>query len=176
MQTLNFYLPAFLIILIFVGFLIYKIRLKTNEKNLANAALFFDLFKLKTLLRKGVNPNISTSDGMPILSGVILTDEISPHSEKSKDILFIINALLEAGADPNIRNSKSGNTPLIWATGTHCKTHLKKEIIELLLKAGAIPNLENYYGNTPLMNAEETKDVEIINLLKTCIEKENQIK
>ena len=54
----------------------------------------------------------------------------------------IIKALLDYGADPNARDIY-GNTPLLDAFGGKRKREPPSEVVELLLKAGADPNLQN---------------------------------
>ena len=74
------------------------------------------------------------------------------------DISDIIKAFIEMGVDVNIKdlNIKNGygNTPLFYAKS--------KEIVELLIKAGADINAKNQYGETPLFFAESKEIVELL--------------
>ena len=54
---------------------------------------------------------------------------------------MIVNALLKAGADINVRN-KYGSTPLHWADNDL--------VVDALLKAGADISSRNKNGQTPL--------------------------
>ena len=59
--------------------------------------------------------------------------------------LALVNRLLKAGANPNVRN-KLNTTPLLEAA-----FHSNTEIIKALMEAGADPNLAGPDGQTPLM-------------------------
>ena len=59
----------------------------------------------------------------------------------------IVRELLEAGADPNIKN-EDGETALIIASSLG-----HYEIVKLLLEAGVDINIQNSYGNTALIRA-----------------------
>jgi ankyrin repeat protein len=63
----------------------------------------------------------------------------------SKGDLALVNRLLKAGANPNVRN-KLNTTPLLEAA-----FHSNTEIIKALIEAGADPNLAGPDGQTALM-------------------------
>ncbi len=72
-----------------------------------------------------------------------------------------LRAILEAGADVNMRDS-SESTPLMLAAS---KGHI--EIVRELLAKGANINLQNNYGWTSLMLATTNRHTEIVRLLST---------
>lgn len=71
-----------------------------------------------------------------------------------------IKTLLEEGADPNIGSSKLHITPLHWA----CQLE-RPDIVSLLLKYKANPNVQDMYWKTPLHYAVEGKNLKVIELL-----------
>ena len=79
-----------------------------------------------------------------------------------------VETLLEAGADPNRRCKRSGGTPLhravttTGAPGTAGRQGEAVEIINLLLRYGANPNLENRNGKRP---CDYVNDIELAKLL-----------
>jgi len=56
--------------------------------------------------------------------------------------------LLAAGADPNIKDSSGGSTPLIWAA-----INKRADMVKLLISRGADPNLASESGSTALHSA-----------------------
>lgn len=73
--------------------------------------------------------------------------------------LWIVQLLLQHGADPNVGN-RDGITPLIYAVfGGHFET------VHLLLEMGSDPNRPDKEGNTPLLYAASEADVDIIKSL-----------
>lgn len=60
----------------------------------------------------------------------------------------MVNMLVEAGADPDIVDRASGETPLTLAASRN-----NLDMVERLLKAGADPNVENQKYETPLIKA-----------------------
>ena len=106
---------------------------------------------MNLLLKNGANPNIngytSTETKVPLL--------LSAASKKSP----FLKLLLKYKADPDIKNDK-GETPLF-------RPVLKSmyDNVELLLKAGADPNIK-ISGDSYLDLAKENGDEKMIELLK----------
>ncbi len=72
------------------------------------------------------------------------------HQAINMEKYYNVKTLLEAGANPNIECAP-GVTPLILCAGTR-----NMQIVDLLLEAGADPDLaSSYNGKTPLMAAVE---------------------
>lgn len=75
---------------------------------------------------------------------------------------LLVRMLLDAGANPNERSRKDGDTPL--------HTHFLSEfsdvrVVRLLLERGADPNKHNYKGDTPLSLACARGDVSAVQAL-----------
>lgn len=139
----------------------------TNDKALIDAAFVCDLVKVRDLLAAGANPNGRDEDGRtPIFSGVL------------GGSIGLVGLLLESGADVNARDvqgftalhfAAQENLPemarLLVAKGANVNAqdedgssvlwravfsaNSRTPIIELLLKAGAKPDLPNKSGETP---------------------------
>ena len=94
----------------------------------------------------------------------------------------IVELLLNAGADSNIvdasemnncelsivgKTFKNGTTALMLATKGRNRINNAgdKEIVELLLNAGADPNIQDFHGNTALLLAAKHGHKEIVELL-----------
>ena len=127
------------------------------EDNSRETALFKAVNRDKTdavqlLLARGANPN-ERQDGYPLLFRVI-TKTSNPD---------ILAAFLKAKADVNAANS-----------GDYTALHLaaiygRKDLVEMLLAAGADPNLRTKEGKTPLDYAKDlgAKGTEIVTLLRS---------
>lgn len=63
-----------------------------------------------------------------------------------------VNTLLSAGANMDLKDAKSGRTPFFHAMDNN---HIL--VAQALLKAGAVANIANYAGQTPLPITTETK-------------------
>lgn len=105
------------------------------------------LDKVRILLEKGANPNVTPTNGLsPLINA------------SSKGYTDLARLLLDNGADPNLAN---GNyTPIIAAAGTG-----RTEIVKLLLDKGANPNTTGALGYTPITFAVEGGYVEVIRVL-----------
>ena len=72
-----------------------------------------------------------------------------------------VKTLIEYGANVNCACRRNGSTPLhravtqTGAPGTAGTAHRAKEIVEILLAAGADPTIKNKSGNQPLDYAKE---------------------
>ena len=75
----------------------------------------------------------------------------------------IIQTLLSAGADPNVR-SESGDTPLVNAM-TICNQPERGRLLALLLDRGAVTESTDPHGNTPLLLAASKRDRKSLELL-----------
>ena len=106
------------------------------------------------LFQHGLNPS------QPDWQGVTALHHFARKGEVEKAIQFI-----EHGADLNAREEDFCSTPLGWAAKSG-----KVEMVELLLKSGAKPNLPDDAPNllwaTPLAWATRRGHGEIVELLK----------
>jgi uncharacterized protein len=146
----------------------------------AKAAKFDDVSEVKSLLKKGVNPNILDANGSPML--VLAIREKSPK---------VINVLL---GDKNIDvdlSDKNGETPLMMASidgnlllvktlVTDHKAQLdhigwtplhyacakgQLEVAQFLIANGAIVDSMSLGNTTPLMMAVQSGNEQVVKLL-----------
>jgi ankyrin repeat protein len=107
------------------------------EQSLADTARQRDLYTVEKLLAAGADPNDIGEFSTPALHWVV-------HSAD----LDLVARMLQAGANPNLRNSATGVTPLSVALEGS-----DPELVALLLESGADANAKLEDGDTPLMQA-----------------------
>jgi len=91
----------------------------------------------KALLAAGVNPNATNDYSTPLTSAAY---------RENADLVALL--LAQPGIQVNATDV-DGYTALMWAA-----EHASTSIVEMLLKAGANPNLENRRGQTAAALAE----------------------
>ncbi|MDR0291486.1 MAG: ankyrin repeat domain-containing protein [Elusimicrobium sp.] len=110
---------------------------------------------IKKLIAKGANVNSTYNEGMNALLDALITDNITA-----------LKILLDAGANPNVQNIRTGETPLTVAAGLlKIKPH-SREAINLFLAAGADARVKNKKGKTASMLAQERGYSDIAAILK----------
>lgn len=158
---------------------------KYQKKNKENLLLIIDY-----LLQKGANPNVSNRDfrsplyyaadgGNPELVSLLLKYKADPNffygyileaairSKKTE----IISMLLNAGADPDGKVSKFQTrsllppSPLIRLCQFAGPKGIYIDMLEILLKSGANPNIETSYTSPLFAAAGKTVDAAFIKLL-----------
>lgn len=87
------------------------------------------------------------------------TGEAALHITVKRGDIPYINFLLQKGADPNIRDSRSA-TPLLIAVDAG-----QNEVVPILLQHKANPNLANGSGETPLIRAVQRRDLPLVRTL-----------
>jgi cytohesin len=97
-----------------------------------------EIGSVKTLLDGNADVNAVDSGGRTPLHDAAL-------GNWRNNVIEIVNLLLEAGAQVNVIEIKSGNTPLHTAV-----LYDKLNIVEALLRAGADVNARDKWGSTPL--------------------------
>jgi ankyrin repeat protein len=107
------------------------------EETLADVARLGDMYTVEKLLAAGGDPNTVGAFSTPVLHWV------THYGARDTAAL-----LLEAGADPNLRNPATGVTPLSLALAGS-----DPDLVALLLESGADPNTKLEDGDTPLMQA-----------------------
>lgn len=111
---------------------------------------------IRLLVEAGENVNAVKDSGRTAL--LIAVNEIKPSID-------IINYLISQKANVNQSNI-DGLTPLMAIAGTYSyQNPVSIDVANILLKAGAKPNLRNKYGKTALKYAIDTNNIEMINLL-----------
>ena len=104
------------------------------------------------LLGKGADVNVKVRGDTPL------------HNATFHGRLEIVQKLIKAGADVNLRNNQ-GDTPLYRAALDKAADNNRLEIIQELIKAGADVNLRNNEGDTPLSKATFHGRLEIVQKL-----------
>lgn len=119
------------------------------KQELAEAARIGDVDTVEQLLAGGGDPNDTGTFATPVLHWVVHYGELATAIR-----------LLEAGADPNLRNADTMLTPLSLALdGTY------PAMVKVLLEHGANPNDKLADGDTPLMLTARTGITEFTQLL-----------
>ena len=79
----------------------------------------------------------------------------------SEECLEIARILIEAGANPNLCDEDSSDSPLIYAVR---KQNIK--LVELLIKSGANINYRNTCGDTAVSIAQSIGNTQIVSILR----------
>ncbi|OJH42191.1 ankyrin repeat domain-containing protein [Cystobacter ferrugineus] len=114
-----------------------------------------DTAQVKALLTRGADPNEPQQEWPGLLPMQVAIHALADGGE-----LDVLLALLEHGADVNAWDSERDRTPLLEAV---CENQL--EAVELLLNAGAEPNVRSSEGDTPLRACAEVGNVVMASLL-----------
>ena len=131
------------------------------------ACLRRNLDIIKSLLRAKANPNVQDISGDTPLTIAVLADEISipltwhDHTApRNINVYQIVDALLEAGADPNMPNN-------INATPLHMAAYKgMTDVVARLLQQNAYLNIQtSNEGLTPLHNAAFYAHIGVIHVL-----------
>ncbi|HEY3043061.1 MAG TPA: ankyrin repeat domain-containing protein [Vicinamibacterales bacterium] len=123
--------------------------LERVETPIGVAAANNDAAEIRVLLRTGVKADDIGPNGVtPLMIAA------------RRGALDAMNALFEAGADPNRRDRRFDWTPLM-----HAVHKGQAEAAEALLERGADPNLGTEGGLTPLMMAAADPDPRVVGLL-----------
>ena len=146
----------------------------------AKAAKFDDASEVKSLLKKGVNPNILDANGTPML--VLAIREKSPNvinvllSDKNIDV----DLSDKNGETPLMMASIDGNLPLVKALVIGHKAQLdhigwtplhyacakgQLEVAQFLIANGAIVDSMSLGNTTPLMMAVQSGNEQVVKLL-----------
>ena len=106
------------------------------------AVHYANLGALAILLDRGADPDVTTSDGYSVLNWAI--------SQGQGQQLGVIESLLRAGADTEIKENTRGLAPLFMALSYARDDRLAR--MELLLRHGADTETRNKEGQTPLLS------------------------
>ena len=110
---------------------------------------------VQLLLSRGADPNRAMINGSTALLSLVDQNDTARRNR-----LLIIDTLLDAGANPNIRAKSNGITPLLTALD-----HRDDRAVESLLKHGSDVNAADRDGTTPLHKAVERGSAAVIPIL-----------
>jgi Zn-dependent protease with chaperone function len=116
---------------------------------LIDAVVQGDLIKVNELLQEGVELDTQDFDGWTALHWAVQDSNVD-----------VTQAILGAGANPNIEDDYYGGVPLMTAASNG-----DTEIVTLLLQAGADINHQDYDGWTPLMYAVSNGQIDTVQAL-----------
>jgi ankyrin repeat protein len=129
---------------------------KAVEK-LIDAAMYGNLKQVQELIASGVDVNGIATCNRTALSLAIQGGKIP-----------VIEALLDAGADPNLPDETddglAANAPLAEAASTFFATN-RSEMVRLLIQRGANVNQQDAEGKTALMRTLHYSDIEVVKIL-----------
>jgi uncharacterized protein len=130
------------------------------------------------LLEKGADPNATNCFGKPALTLAIETGQFDTarHLLVKGANVNAVDQALEIATLKRKRGSRIEEIPMEWNRATNFSNtalmaavgKTNRELVELLIKAGADVNACDKQGLTPLKLAIQTNDVELINMLKTA--------
>ncbi|KAJ8669517.1 hypothetical protein QAD02_000776 [Eretmocerus hayati] len=134
----------------------------SRRNELLDAVRSRDVRRLNALIRDGCEVNYSIPPGLSVLHYAVMR---YLHDSKGRKSLNVIKKLISAGAILNIQGlSELGYTILSEALSSHAES---KELIELLLKAGADLNYQSSDKSLlcPLAQACESANLDLIEYL-----------
>jgi ankyrin repeat protein len=138
------------------NYLVTLAILETNKILLLQYVFDGQLDFIKSLINTGIDVDTCQEKGMTHENG--RTALILAISE---EYLEIVKILIESGADPNLRDEDSSDSPLIYAVRKQ-----NTEIVDLLVKSGANINYQNTNGDTAISIAQSISNTKIIKILQ----------
>ena len=179
-MRLEFNKLAMILCLICMGNQLSQAQTPVQIADFAKAAKFDDASEVKSLLKKGVNPNTVDANGSPML--VLATRE---KSLKVIDVLLgdkniDVDLSDKNGETPLMMASIDGNLPLVKTLVINHKAQLdhigwtplhyacakgQLEVAQFLIANGAIVDSMSLGNTTPLMMAVQSGNEKLIKLL-----------
>ena len=203
-------LPTHLLKVVFISFTLASIVSTSSiaQGSMKSSLLIHysssgNLFMVKLLLKKGANPNFFNKKYNVAFIANTNSHRLRLQGKRHGTALIaavknnhikVVKALVEAGADPNIRDL-SGDTALTIAAGHGDNIYLvqilvldaqasidiqnrlgytslmktvmnsHKGVVRALLDLGANPNIQDSFGRSPLMMAVKHKNADIVQML-----------
>lgn len=145
-----------------------KIKIDQQDQH-GNSALMIavnqnNLSIIQKLLNKGADINLADFDGLTPLMFAATNGFIDVVQYCANYPTITIN-----------QQSKKGNTALMVALYAEKSLIIKRQLIQLLLAAGADPEMGNNDGTTPLKIAQAIGDAEILSLINKAILKKRGV-
>ena len=179
-MILKFNKLAMVLCLICMGNQLSQAQTPVQIADFAKAAKFDDASEVKSLLKKGVNPNIVDANGSPML--VLATRE---KSLKVIDVLLgdkniDVDLSDKNGETPLMMASIDGNLPLVktlvidhkaqldhigWTPLHYACAKGQLEVAQFLIANGAIVDSMSLGNTTPLMMAVQSGNEKLVKLL-----------
>ena len=179
-MRLKFNKLAMILCLICMGNLLSQAQTPVQIADFAKAAKFDDASEVKSLLKKGVNPNTVDANGSPML--VLATRE---KSLKVIDVLLgdqniDVDLSDKNGETPLMMASIDGNLPLVktlvidhkaqldhigWTPLHYACAKGQLEVAQFLIANGAIVDSMSLGNTTPLMMAVQSGNEKLVKLL-----------
>jgi len=122
-------------------------RYKKNRSLLTEVRNHATAQNIVTLIKDGADVNYQNRAGLTAL-----------HFAVARNNFDVAKALLENGANPNIKDTMSGLTPIFYALNN-------QKMLNLLLEHKADSNIQNNIGQTPLIIAVVRNYTEAVKLL-----------
>lgn len=123
------------------------------DLDLYEAATVGDADRIRELVSRGADVNAYAADGFTALGLAAFFKR--PEAAR---------ALLDAGADPHLASRPAGFTPLHSAVADDAGG-VVRDIVRMLIDAGAAPNAQSASGGTPLHTAAFVGDVVVTKML-----------
>ena len=111
---------------------------------LERAAENASLAMVEALLGAGADPNVAQMSGLTPLMTAARTGNVA-----------IVKALVTGGGDANAETKETKSTALMWAV-----SEAHRDVVRVLLAAGADPHVSTTNGFTPLLYAARNGDIE----------------
>jgi len=134
------------------------------EQNMLKAIKTHNIEKMKEYLSTPLGKKIAQGDifeSYNVHTGMEFRTSLLIHACAGENAdVNMVKLLIDAGANVNYKDSPRKSTALHTATYWG-----QSEIVELLVKNGANVNVQNIYGDTPLMNSANHGDVQAVKFL-----------
>ncbi|XP_076757140.1 uncharacterized protein LOC143427117 [Xylocopa sonorina] len=144
---------------------IVKLLLEAGAKPILSELLHESAVILASKQSSSLLPRLLSYVTEPKLLNQVDSTGFAPlHYCASNGYLEGVNALIQAGAEVNLKDNRSGRTPFF-----HALEHSHALIAQKLLDSGAIADLPNFSGQSVLSLVDDTKSLSLKAALKHII-------